>query len=220
MIQTLSYNSKLLNLGQHIKIKKMHEETEYKSIIEDINNYYIKIALPSFQGSFMHPDPQDMYTITAHCETGIFIFDCRYISHFTDPVGMIKISIPKEVSKMQKRENVRINDFVQCTIQPKDSDEKFTGSTKNMSAGGMIIITHYKMNVGDEFTINFKLFVIDEYVKMNIKCIVVRIAEPAAETQKNFYGINFLDVEEKVSYHLIRYVFKRQAQQIKMMKEA
>ena len=137
-----------------------------------------------------------------------------------NPVGIIKVSIPKELSKLQKRENVRINDFVQLSIQPKGCEGQYTASTKNMSAGGMIIITHHKMNVGDEFTINFTLFIIDEYVKMNIKGIVIRIAEPAAETQKNFYGINFVDVDEKARYHLTRYVFKRQAQLVKMMKEA
>jgi c-di-GMP-binding flagellar brake protein YcgR len=218
MVQTLVFSTKILSLGQHISIKKTTENTEYKSIIEEINDAFIKIMFPASQGFFMYPHITDTYCITVHCETGIFKFDCHYISHVTDPIGMIKVSTPKEMIKIQKRENVRINDLIQFTIQPKDSDDKFDGYTKNISAGGMLIITHHKMNLGDEFKINFRLF-IDEYVEMGLKGIVVKLAEPDMKTQKSYYGIKFLEVDEKQKYQLIRYVFKRQAQIIKLQKE-
>jgi len=220
MLQTLKYNSKLLTLGQRVLVRKTSEATAYKSVIEEIHDDSILIALPIFQGLFMYPRSTDTYTITAHCEAGIFMLDCHYLSHVMTPVEMIKVSIPMEMSKLQNRNNVRINDFIQLTLQPKDSNIKIDGSTKNISVGGMLIITHSKMGIGDEVNINFKLSVIDKCVNINLKGMVVRTAEPTEKTQKNFYGVKFLEVDEKLSHHLAHYVFKRQAQMIKMMKEA
>ena len=219
MLQTLSFNPKVLTLGQRISVRKTYESTTYCSVMEEIQSDSLSIAFPLFQGLFLYPNSTDTYTITVHCESGIFTFECRYLSHTTTPVGMIKLSTPTKMIKLQNRDNVRINDFIQLTLQPKDGNIKIDGATKNISVGGMLISTHSKMGIGDEIHINFKLATINKSVDINLKGMVVRTADPAEKTQKNFYGVKFLEVDEKISNHLTHYIFKRQAQMIKMMRE-
>jgi c-di-GMP-binding flagellar brake protein YcgR len=219
MLQTLSFTPKTLRLGQRISVRKINESTTYNSILEEINDDSLSIAFPVFQGLFMYPTAIDAYTLTVHCETGIFTFECHYLSHTTTPIGIIKLSTPTKMIKLQNRENVRINDYIQLTLQPKDSNIKIDGATKNISVGGMLISTLSKMGVGDEIHINFKLATINKNVDINLKGMVVRTADPTEKAHKNFYGVKFLEVDEKISNHLTHYIFKRQAQMIKLMKE-
>lgn len=216
---TLSFNAKLLRPGQHVTVRKSGEHSEYKSVIDGINDSFLEIAIPSAQGIFMFPRPTDSYVITAPCEAGIFAFECRYLSHVMSPVGLIRVSIPRTMTKLQNRNHVRINDYIPFTLQPDGNGEQFDGATKNISAGGMLISLRCNLNIGDRFTIRFKLSGPDEPVQMTLRGLVVRTAEVDIETQKNYYGIQFLDVTEKVRYQLIRYIFRRQAQIIKMTKE-
>jgi len=220
MLQTLSFNPKVLTLGQRISVRKTYESTTYCSVMEEIQDDSLSIAFPLFQGLFMYPNSTDTYTITVHCETGIFTFECRYLSHTTTPVGIIKLSTPTKMVKLQNRDHVRINDFIQLTLQPKEGNVKIDGATKNISVGGMLISTHSKIGIGDEIHINFKLATLDRTININLKGMVVRTAESVDITQKYYYGVKFLEVDQRINQHLTQYVYKRQSQIIKMMKEA
>ena len=220
MLQTLNFSANVLSLGQRILVKKANGLADYNSIIEEIHTDSLSIALPLSQGMFMFPTSSDQYTITAHCETGIFMFDCSHLSHKLTPVGIIQVTIPTTMKKLQQRSNVRINDFIKLTLQPKDSNIKIDGATKNISAGGMLISTNSQMGIGDEIQINFKLSVIDKAMDINVKGLVVRAAEPGEKMKNNYYGVQFLDLDDRVNQHLISYIFRRQSQMIKMRKEA
>lgn len=220
MQQTISFTPKILTLGQRISVKKSNESTTYSSIIEEIHDDSLFIAFPLFQGLFMYPRSTDSYTITFHCEAGIFTFECRYLSHTTTPVGIIKLNTPTKMVKLQNRDHVRINDFIQLTLQPKEGNVKIDGATKNISVGGMLISTHSKIGIGDEIYINFKLSALDKTLNINLKGMVVRTAESVDNTQKHYYGVKFLEVDQRLNQHLTQYVYKRQSQIIKMMKEA
>lgn len=186
-------------------------EGSYKSNIIDINTQkkIIVFSIPSYKGKFV-PIPKGV-RMTAS------VFDKSSIYEFeTISLGVIKIDniyaipapYPEVVRKTERRKFVRVPLYLEGRIYSSldEESEFFSMNTRNISAGGLLIVTKKFFNEGDIIYVDLKLEQDLELKKQ--KCKIVR-RDPATE-EGFMYGLQFIDLPQAIETKLVRFIFQKE----------
>ena len=220
-----------ISISEKITIQKINgkDENIYKSIIEDINENSIDVVLPMHQGVMMFPSLDDEYTVNLYTDFGILQFICNYVSHRMAPLGVLKISYPINVYKIQRRNHVRIGEHLDISLVRKEKNTEFSAITKNISAGGMLISTKEEFMLNEEINLNINIPIVDHKTsykisvkdlkieRITVPCKILRIDSFHQETKIYNYGIQFTNIYEQYRYVIMRYIFYRQTQKRQLM---
>lgn len=186
-------------------------EGEYKTSIADIDlsKKLIFLSIPTYKGRMipipkgvrMHIklfDKNSMYTFTS-VSLGVIKKDNLYL---------IPVLAPEYISKTERRRFKRIP-FYKYGILKKSDDkdaEAIQFLTKDISAGGLKIVTNAILKTGDIIYITLKL---DENLKLeNQKSKIVRVDQKTEEGYQ--YGLEFIDLPTKIENNIVRFVFQQE----------
>jgi len=144
-----------------------------------------------------------------------FEFTSSLLNRQIKPLPVWTVALPYNIKKIQQRAFVRIDVAILVQIRVINADEMIddtiiNASTKDISGGGVQIIT------GHKWTIGTKLLVTIHYPQigaLTLKCEVVRVVQPQYERAMFWVGIRFLEITEKDRGNIIKFIFKKQLEQ-------
>lgn len=180
----------------------------YKSLVHD---YYpdrnlLKIAMPSFKGRLVPIAPGTILYVKIVDGKSLYAFDSRVINYGKDEEGfnVTYVSVPERIKRIQRRRFVRVNAVLTGRLRFSDKDEYVTFITKDVSAGGALILVKEPLPVGT--FINIDLTFTPELVLEDQKAKIVRDSGKSEEGYY-MYGIEFLDLPDSIQSKIIRFCF-------------
>jgi c-di-GMP-binding flagellar brake protein YcgR len=211
-----------LNAKLDIGIKRGDYTGVYDSRVEDIQDDHILIAHPSEEGIPIPMLPGTGLNVEFVNTKGRFRFASKVIDrHIEGSLSMIKIEIPKTITRQQLREFYRVETRVKAKIKlyyAKVPDKNMKIPHKSVectlvdiSGGGGKLITEAWVDTNQHFGLD-----LSEAIENldNIKCIAVRSKRIQEKTEVSF-KFNFSKESERNP--IIKYVFKRQIELKQML---
>ncbi|MBC8062248.1 MAG: flagellar brake domain-containing protein [Clostridiaceae bacterium] len=210
-----------LDLLINKKIEVIWEKQSFKSNIQDVNEKFFYISIPTKDGEYIPLRSGDLAEVMYYQELSIFQFDSRVIGRKVDGIPLIILEIPNTYKVVQRRQYYRVVKLDYLTVInfeklpegegykskiPKKQMDISKVSQKvvllDLSGGGMRIKVEQPIQYGDilHFILNTLKGDIEIYGK------VVRVERD----EKNFYvcGINFLDLTNLEREKIIQYTFE------------
>jgi c-di-GMP-binding flagellar brake protein YcgR len=195
-----------------IRITMVKElEGEYKSNVVDIDleKRILFLSIPSYKGRFI-PIPKGVrMTVNLFDRSSIYEFDTISLGVIKrDNIYVIPVPFPETVRKTERRKFVRIPLYLEGRFYLSDEPdaESYVFTTRNISAGGMLMVTKKYLKMGDIIYIDLKL---DDELSLNKqKSKIVRQDEQIDEGF--MYGVQFLDVPRALEKALVRFIFQKE----------
>lgn len=151
-----------------------------------------------------------------------YVFTSSVISKIHDQVSLLEIEEPVFLKRIQLRDYVRVDArldiYYRLMIRSNATSDWFDAITADISGGGLCMITAHKhrdLAPGQEVEVRIKLCPKDD--EMRLGGIIVRV-ERLQVTDRNLtsMGLAFTDINERQRSLIIKYVFERQRQLIRM----
>lgn len=142
--------------------------------------------------------------------TGLYHFTCIYQDKRLKPLPVWIISLPFDVKRIQQRAFVRIDTKLKIQIQAvADSGETNSHNvfTKDISGGGMQIVSKVPYAIGHKIFIAFEL---PELGSICTVAEVVRSVKQESEFDVFYIGLKFIDIPERERNKIIKYIFHKQ----------
>ncbi|HOQ40159.1 MAG TPA: flagellar brake domain-containing protein [Fervidobacterium sp.] len=191
----------------------------YKSNVVDIDfgNKIMFLSIPSIKGRFI-PIPKGVrMTVSLFDRSSIYEFDTISLGITKiDNIYVIPVPFPESVRKTERRRFVRIELFLEgrLYLSPEQDAESFPFTTKNISAGGIMLLTRKYLNVEDIIYIDLTLSSDLSFNRQKSK-----IARRDEHTEEGFiYGVQFLDLSVALETKLVRFIFQRELKMKNMKK--
>jgi c-di-GMP-binding flagellar brake protein YcgR len=203
----------VLKINQSMDIVFDHPDflEEYRSRAKSLGTETISIPIPT----------NKRVPVTTHCWVYFIYKDQRYGFETTvkgyeeDNILQMILNRPREILRFQRRKHFRVPVDLPVTYQlPRRSaegkEEICSGTIRNMSSGGILIITDEDVPLGSELHLFFTLA--DEVGRQEIPAKIVRGGMIERRVKKNFYeyGIEFNDMPGRLRGTLMHFVFSLQ----------
>lgn len=206
-----------LKIGDKIEIyKKYSSEKEiYPSKILDIledNKFVISGPMKKHNLIFLHND--EIVTVVSLIENkGRYEFDAKVISRYLDKVYKVKLQKISEIRKIQLREYYRFNISIpvikRFTVKKETLEESIIEEecrTKDISGGGLRLLTNYAHNIGDIIECEFKI----EGRIIISKAKIIRVEPVDTFEYKYGMGIQFIDINERDRDAIVKFIFTKE----------
>lgn len=200
------------NLKVNDRVEVMNEEKAYKALIIDIQEDYLKINLPVYDGDYLMLHSKEKIEMNSYLEDGgCFNFNAEIISRGKENnIIYYTISTPFNIRKIQRRNFFRVEliDIIEYKKITSVMEEEFlnipykNGIRVDLSAGGLKIKIRENVEKGDLLLVNIKL----NEIQMELKCDIVRI-ENTADKEK-LCGLRFIDITPAQSELIVKELFK------------
>ena len=209
----------MLNIGETLLLELKHGDKVEKCRcrIVDISEHLLYIDYPinieSQRAVFLIDGTQ--LKVNLVLENSAYFFESEVLGREMREIPMIKLRYPSEdnIIKIQRRQYVRIHTNIDVAIHPIQKEfTPFTAVTRDISAGGALIILTKDINLEPEMVIS-STFVLPmqngEYHYLTIKSKIVRLIE-TENSGKKLFSIHFLNVTAQERQILLRFTFDRQ----------
>jgi len=186
-------------------------EGSYKTNISDIDfgRKILFLSIPSYKGRFV-PIPKGVrMNVNVFDRSSIYEFDTISLGVVKlDNMYVIPVPFPNEVRKTERRKFVRIPLYLEGRfyLTPEEAAESFPFTTRNVSAGGMLIVTKKHLSPGDIIYVDLTFEENLALVKQKTK--VVR-EDPMVEDGFVF-GTQFLELPAQLETRLVRFIFQKE----------
>lgn len=153
-------------------------------------------------------------------DTGLYSFYTKVIGRKLGRVPMLVLDHPEEesLSRMQRREFVRIESSVDVAVHPKEERfHAFSTTTVDLSGGGIAIRLPSHHGLKDNMEIYCWVVLprrLGELDYLLLTCKVIRIFQSDKE-QNGWASLAFVNTTEKVRQQVIRYCFEQQLERKK-----
>jgi c-di-GMP-binding flagellar brake protein YcgR len=215
----------LLQVTQKLDVIETNQETQeqeiYFSRVEDIGTKSIMIAPPFRRGFYLPPWPGRTITVRVVAEKVPYLFESSLIRYVSDQIPLWEVTKPEQFRKIQMRENVRLDIGLKATLTPlydEDEGKIIKTVTKDVSAGGGLIVLPRALQVGDKYKVSIALS--PEFI-LEAEGQVVRVLPPNPPQEKYFAGVKFKekDIDETLKKKILRFIFLKQAEKRQKEKE-
>ncbi|SEO80854.1 flagellar brake protein [Propionispora vibrioides] len=188
---------------------------ECYSRIEDMTPEAMTIAMPMSKGyPIIIPNGSTVWGRVV--ENGqVYQFQSTVTGKRISPLPVWILTLPTNITKVQQRSFVRLDIVLPVKIQvvseQQDEDAPLHDLlTKNISGGGVCLISQDKLKLGTKLNVQLQL---PEQEAWTIASDVVRLDMPQNDRQLYWIGVRFLDIAEPIRNRLIRFIFRKQLEQ-------
>lgn len=215
-----------MEVNNKIEIYTETRETA-KSILQEINNNRISIAVPVLNGINYLLANGDIIDCNYNDGNGnIYGFGAKVVGRKIEKIPLIIMDVITELKKVQRRDFVRIPFLNQLRYLPIDKYNEnvlhdldhcsfLSGNSMDLSGGGMRIKISESMNLG-------QLMVVKTVIGNNAVlaiCEVVRTEGVNIGKEREYiYGIKFKYIDSKVREDIIGFIFHNMRKAIKISK--
>ncbi|KJS87500.1 MAG: hypothetical protein JM58_03945 [Peptococcaceae bacterium BICA1-8] len=204
-----------LKINQIIEIE-VEQETDfsgtYKTRIEDIKQDGIAIGMPIDKGGYVPLRPGQEVIIWHWDNSASYAYYCIVRDRSFETIPLIFLEWPYKTKKIQRRGSVRVPTNLPLEYKLGNEDAFNKTFIRDLSGGGAQFVSKRKLIKGDILKIN--VFLPTEIISCTAK--VRRVyTEVKNDNQRYLIGMEFIDIPEKISDKLIKYVFQRQRELIR-----
>jgi len=206
----------ILHVTQKIDIIEEDFNTQKKAVffsrIEDVREGFALITPPFRKGYYLPPRIGRIMVARVVWAKVPYLFDTTLLSYISEQIPLWEISTPKNIHKIQLREDVRLDIGLPVKLEVLDSDDEkkiIKTLTRDFSAGGMQVVLSKALEEGTKIGISIALG--DKFI-FETKGQVVRLIPPMPPLDKYFAGIKFDEVDEPTKRKILRYIFSKQSE--------
>ena len=201
-------------LGQKliiVRTKMTGEKVEYVSQLVDIeSNGELAVAVPIKNAQLVTLlNGTKITVIYNNSESGMLEFEAEVVRKINGKVPLMYIRKISEITKGQRRNYFRLDLLVPIQIIKSNEDVIYSGFTKDISGGGLRMVTDANLMEGQIIHVSFELEDRTYSLKSQVRTKFSSI------DNKNEVGIEFLDIIEIDRNDLIKYLFLQQRMLIK-----
>lgn len=202
---------------------------EYQSRIEDFDNGMISIAYPIQSGVLVPIRIGTDVTLVLTDEMAAYEFKTVVAQRETDPIPVLKIPVPSEVKRIQRREYVRLDITLPTVIDISDNESEgsfreIRTETLEISGGGCrlgLSMHDYEllqMYLGKQEKKRCRL-VLDVYndhgITVSVHCLG-KLHRKGELDRRIWIAVEFRKIDEKTREEIIRFVYRKQLEQRSM----
>ena len=205
----MSYKNKLLP-GRNIdlEIEEGEYQGKYRSRIEDVGSKVVMVGTPYAKGVVVPLREGTQLTITFWDEISAYSFTGRVMQRVAVPVPMLVLELPESISKIQRRNFVRIPAFFPLAFRmvTKEGLSDAKGAMMvDLSGGGM------RFKTEEDLDNNSLLFAQMKLPSGEIQTPVrVCRKEKIDNTKQYVISVEFHDLSDRDRDRIIRCVFELQ----------
>lgn len=228
--------NEILKIGKIIEIERMSKKKlellYYPSKIEDIDEKEVYFWMPVKKGTVVPLGIGEEISINLVEKDGIYSFSGKIKRRASRPYPFFTLEYPEKLRRVQRRGFVRI--ALNLAVSLKRDEEKkseseseddkdkeiemieveYKGVTRDLSGGGIYIMSVLKFKMEDEFIMNFRLT--NGVDCVNIKSKIKRVDVVEKDNRKIYgYGFEFFEINDKLRENIISYLFNLQRERRK-----
>ena len=218
-----------ITVGDLVEISQISKNVElepYVSVVEDFDNKdTVLIYSPKSFGFYIQLPKNREYSVRIMSRTGIFRFDAsinRYISR--ESLEFTELKVLGEGERIQQREFFRLPYSIPMnfSIRTEDeseksfSDEIYEGEIRDLSGGGIKIVTKSELALNDLIRINLQLDK-DSYALTGE--VRFRIENLDAVNSSYTYGVMFMGLYESKREKILSFLHDLQIRAMQPGKE-
>jgi c-di-GMP-binding flagellar brake protein YcgR len=187
----------------------------YPSRVEEVSDNQLLLALPMKKSVPVLLYPDTVFYFRTVLAGTPWLFASRFLDKRLTPVPVWLCSPPFDARKIQQRSFVRLDTALEVKVRLKaisavDAEANadaptITATTKDISGGGLQIVTRDILPVGTQVQVEFDLA---EFKVLSASAEVVR-AEFDNFRKICCLGLKFVDLSERERDKIIKYIFKR-----------
>lgn len=204
---------KPLFVNQRISVSKAGSKEWYISQIQDLDRNSVYIALPYSHLVPMILQPNERVSVFFAGEGAGYRFDSIVTGIKKDQVLLYIIRRPVTFTRVQLRNFVRLPvclDVEYAICEGNEIPEELTPiSTRDISAGGMQLVTKTPLQQGDNIYLSFVLKHSNKSMEFNAHGQVVRVNSEHDDANIYLAGIKFINLNMGVQDKITGYVFAK-----------
>lgn len=179
---------------------------EFKSTVSDVMGDTIKAGMPSLKGRFIPIPVGMMARLSAIDQGSVYVFYAVSVENVEEekiPITVFKMR--SKIRRVQRRRFLRIEYVAKGTFKVAGTDEIQEFMTRDISAGGMRILTKSKIDLGQIAIFNM---ILEEDVKIQEQQGQFVREIPTESSDLREYGVSFLNVPSSLEDRITRFAFK------------
>ena len=198
---------------------------EYQSRIEDLEEGIITMALPTDGGVLIPIRVGTNVTLVLMDEMAAYEFDSVIIEREMKPIPILRISVPNQVKRIQRREYVRLDITLPTVIDISDNRSETAvseirtetleisggGCRLGMSAHEFALLEEY---IGRQDKPQFRLvFDVNNErgEKVSVHCLG-KVHRTGEFDRKKWIAVEYKRIDEKTREEIIRFVYRKQVE--------
>jgi c-di-GMP-binding flagellar brake protein YcgR len=211
----------LLSENMLLEVYDHYRQVYGKSIIQEVNRDCMAIGIPMKKKEMVALKEGVTYSFRVVLSDALYYFRSKVLgTRSNGHVILYLISWPQSVERRQRRDFFRIScalDARYLVISGYGSQEKLsleesqapeTALVTNLSGGGLMLVTDNELPVETFLLLCLFLKRKEEKKVVLVKGKILRVYPfKVGKVVRYRYGIEFLDLEEKVRDEIIRYIF-------------
>lgn len=191
------------------RVDIMMDKRVYKTVIQDVVKDGFLISIPISEGEYLILNQHEEVELYNYVDDlSLYKLNCNIIGKVIDNnIPLYKISLPKDIKKIQRRNYVRVNmlhpiKYVKGEVNNIKDSEMLPALLLDLSGGGMRIKLREELYTGDIISAQLN----SEELAINAKGKVVR--KEKSNDGRFIYGISFWQLDNISREDIIRNVFK------------
>jgi c-di-GMP-binding flagellar brake protein YcgR len=179
----------------------------YRTRIEEIEESFIAVGAPFIKGDLIPLRVGTRLKLLFWDEVSAYSFSTRIKQRIADPIHMFVLEMPNSISKVQRRNYVRVTAIYPITFRPVTQEalsDSYKGTTMDISGGGIRFLTEEQLEKGSLLNVQLEL------PKKDLQTLVrVCRAEKVEDSNPQRYCVTaeFHEIPERDRDRVIRCIF-------------
>ncbi|MCR4399453.1 MAG: flagellar brake protein [Syntrophomonadaceae bacterium] len=188
----------------------------HRSRIEEIGERTLLVAAPMRHGVPVYLAGGTEVYVRFVRDRGLFSFAARVVGSRGGTLPMLELTRPVRIARTERRAWVRMATVLQCRCRRLDAASDsgdMEATTINLGGGGALLTAPAPLEPGTPVRLTMRL---PDEVPVEADGEVLRCEAAGAGGRRYWHlAVRFVDIQEKVREHLIRFVFQRQRELIR-----
>lgn len=172
----------------------------------DDGHEHIDLNLPMENRQYVVARSGEYVKVSVKKDDGIYCFKSKIHFRALEPYAFIRVDFPVKLTKEQRRHFFRMPVNIIITIKKEEEEKPKQGVSIDLSGGGFCLISRGDYKKNDFVVLDFEL---TNGVKLEGVKSVIRWQVKKVEHQYE-YGIEFVELDNKIREQLISYLFELQ----------
>lgn len=196
-------------VNQNIIIEVGGQDQSWKSIVSDVRDREIMVGSPSDLSSLGQLQIGTIIEVSYILNDNKYGFFTEIIGRKTENINVLILNKPekKDITKLQLREDFRVN--VNVPLFLKDKESKII----NLSGGGLLCSCSPDLELNDgevvSATITLSSFASEKDSIISFKCEVIRLVKVL---ERNQVALKFLDLTGQDQKKIVQFCIEKQRQ--------
>ncbi|WP_066637232.1 flagellar brake protein [Desulfolucanica intricata] len=207
----------IMKINTKIDIARLGDNNYYHSSIQDLDEKYLYIALPTFMSQPLILLPGETVTVRFTGPSECFIGTCKVIGFKKDSISMFRLTKPNNLERVQQRKFFRyatLMDVFYADIPGEGNNPEYIhAKALDISGGGMKLLLNKPYSVGSQLLLKFQITGKNgDFQEIQSKVRVIRKEASRPEQDKyHIMGVEFIELTETQRCKIIGYIYREMA---------